>query len=105
MEKYQLAKERVEEANLSDKITLLLEDYRDLEGQFDKLVSIEMIEAVGYQYFDDYFKKCSKLLKPEGLMVLQATIIADHNINIQLDLSTSFKNTSFLEVVYHPYQK
>ena len=67
----------MEEANLSDKITLLLEDYRDLEGQFDKLVSIEMIEAVGYQYFDDYFKKCSKLLKPEGLMVLQAITIAD----------------------------
>ena len=74
---YQLAKKRVEEANLSDKITLLLQDYRDLEGQFDKLVSIEMIEAVGYQYFDDYFKKCSKLLKPEGLMVLQAITIAD----------------------------
>jgi len=74
---YQLAKERVEKANLSNKITLLLKDYRDLEGQFDKLVSIEMIEAVGYQYFDDYLKKCSKLLKPEGLMVLQAITIAD----------------------------
>ena len=74
---YQLAKERVGEANLSDKITVLLEDYRDLEGQFDKLVSIEMIEAVGHQYFDDYFKKCSKLLKPDGLMVLQAITIAD----------------------------
>jgi len=74
---YQLAKERVEEAGLSNKITLLLEDYRDLEGQFDKLVSIEMIEAVGYQYFDDYFKKCSKLLKPDGLMVLQTITIAD----------------------------
>ncbi len=74
---YQLAKERVDEAGLSNKITLLLEDYRDLEGQFDKLVSIEMIEAVGYQYFDDYFKKCSKLLKPDGLMVLQTITIAD----------------------------
>jgi len=74
---YQLAKERVKEAGLSNKITLLLEDYRDLEGQFDKLVSIEMIEAVGYQYFDDYFKKCSKLLRPDGLMVLQTITIAD----------------------------
>ena len=52
---YQLAKERWKK-QISDKITLLLEDYRDLEGQFDKLVSIEMIEAVGYQGFDDYFK-------------------------------------------------
>ena len=74
---YQLAKERVKEAGLSNKITLLLEDYRDLEGQFDKLVSIEMIEAVGYQYFDDYFKKCSKLLRPDGLMLLQTITIAD----------------------------
>ncbi|HYM36478.1 MAG TPA: class I SAM-dependent methyltransferase, partial [Steroidobacteraceae bacterium] len=59
------------------KITVLLSDYRDLEGQYDKLVSIEMIEAVGHQYYDTFFKKCSSLLKPDGLMLLQAITIAD----------------------------
>jgi cyclopropane-fatty-acyl-phospholipid synthase len=80
-QQYELAGERVAAAGLSDRITLLLEDYRDLEvknsGQYDKLVSIEMIEAVGYQYYDTYFRKCSALLKPDGLMLLQAITIAD----------------------------
>ena len=72
-----MAKLRVDEEGLSSRINLLLEDYRDLSGQFDKLVSIEMIEAVGYQFYSDYFKKCSSLLKADGLMVLQAITIAD----------------------------
>jgi cyclopropane-fatty-acyl-phospholipid synthase len=76
-EQYELAKTRVAQAGLADRITLLLEDYRDLEGQFDKLVSIEMIEAVGYQYYDEYFRQCSQLLKPDGMMLLQAITIAD----------------------------
>lgn len=71
-EQHRFAKERVKEAGLENRITLLLEDYRDLTGQFDKLVSIEMIEAVGPQFFDTYFQKCSSLLKPDGLMGLQA---------------------------------
>jgi cyclopropane-fatty-acyl-phospholipid synthase len=54
-----------------------LKDYRELEGQFDKLVSIEMIEAVGHQYYDTYFAACAKLLKPEGMMLLQGITIAD----------------------------
>ena len=63
-------------------MTLLLEDYRDLDaarlgGPFDKLVSIEMIEAVGHQYFDAFFGKCSSLLKPDGMMLLQSITIAD----------------------------
>ena len=76
-QQYHLACERVAAANLNDRITVLCEDYRDLTGQYDKLVSLEMIEAVGYQYFDAYFGACSRLLKPEGMMVLQAITIAD----------------------------
>lgn len=74
---YDLAKARVKDAGLDDKITLLLIDYRDLQGKFDKLVSIEMIEAVGHQYYDTYFAKCASLLKPEGMMLIQAITIAD----------------------------
>ncbi len=68
---------QVRKYGLQDKITVLLKDYRELEGSFDKLVSIEMIEAVGHQYFSEYFAKCSSLLKPDGLMALQAITIAD----------------------------
>jgi cyclopropane-fatty-acyl-phospholipid synthase len=71
------AKQRIIEAGLEDKITLLMEDYRDLQGTYDKLVSIEMIEAVGHQYLDTYFAKCSSLLKPEGIMLIQSITIAD----------------------------
>ncbi len=74
---YDLAQARIAEAGLGDRVTLLLEDYRDLGGQYDKLVSIEMIEAVGHQYFDTYFAQCARLLKPEGQMLLQAITIAD----------------------------
>ena len=76
-QQYELARQRVKEAGLEDKITLLLEDYRRLEGQFDKLVSIEMIEAVGWKFYNTYYETCSRLLKPSGLMLIQAITIAD----------------------------
>jgi cyclopropane-fatty-acyl-phospholipid synthase len=76
-EQYELARERVERAGLGGRITLLLEDYRELRGEYDALVSIEMIEAVGHQYLDTYFKQCSRLLKPEGAMLLQSITIRD----------------------------
>src|SRR5215831_11756704 len=76
-EQHALAVERIAAAGLQDRITVLLSDYRDLRGQYDKLVSIEMIEAVGHEYYDTFFAKCSSLLKPDGLMVLQAITIAD----------------------------
>lgn len=79
-EQYQLACRRIAEARLEDRIQVLLKDYRDLEGHFDKLVSIEMIEAVGYEYLDNYFSKCSELLKPQGMMLLQAITIADQRL-------------------------
>jgi cyclopropane-fatty-acyl-phospholipid synthase len=76
-QQYALAKSRVEQAGLQDQITLLLEDYRHLTGQYDKLVSIEMVEAVGHQFYDTYFAKVSQLLKADGLALIQAITIAD----------------------------
>lgn len=76
-EQYLHACQTVREQGLDDKVTLLLQDYRELEGSFDKLVSIEMIEAVGHEYYDTYFKKCSSLLECDGLMLIQAITIAD----------------------------
>ncbi|MEZ5478991.1 MAG: cyclopropane-fatty-acyl-phospholipid synthase family protein [Thiolinea sp.] len=76
-EQHDYAQQRIQEAGLTDRITLLCQDYRELQGQYDKLVSIEMIEAVGHRYFDTYFRRCSHLLKPEGMMLLQAITIDD----------------------------
>lgn len=74
---YEYASKRVAEAGLQDRVTLLFDDYRDLQGQYDKLVSIEMIEAIGHQYLKTYFKKCNSLLKPDGMMLIQAITITD----------------------------
>ena len=76
-EQYEYALERVTALGLNDKVTVLMEDYRKLTGRYDKLVSIEMIEAVGRQYFSEYFGRCADLLKPNGLMLIQAITIAD----------------------------
>ncbi|MCF6761439.1 SAM-dependent methyltransferase [Pseudomonas fragi] len=76
-EQFDYTKNRVEALGLQDQVTLLLEDYRDLTGQYDKLVSIEMIEAVGHHFLPSYFKQCSHLLKPHGLMLLQAITIRE----------------------------
>ena len=75
---YDLAARRIAEAGLSDRITLLKKDYRDLSGRFDKLVSIEMIEAVGYDFLDTYMSKVSDLLKSSGSALIQAITIEDH---------------------------
>jgi cyclopropane-fatty-acyl-phospholipid synthase len=77
-EQFDLAKARVEAEGLGDRITLLFNDYRDLQGQYDKLVSIEMIEAIGHEYQDTYFAKCASLLKPGGQALIQAITIEDH---------------------------
>ena len=76
-QQYELACQKVKKAGLQDRITVLLSDYRDLQGQFDKVVSIEMVEAIGHQYLNTYFSKCSHLLKPDGMMLLQAITITD----------------------------
>jgi cyclopropane-fatty-acyl-phospholipid synthase len=77
-EQHALASKRVVEAGLADRITVLLSDYRDLEGRYDKLVSIEMIEAIGHQFLGTYFAKCAALLEPHGMALVQAITIEDH---------------------------
>ena len=77
-QQFQLARERIAAAGLGDRVEILLEDYRDLRGQFDKLVSIEMIEAVGHRFLPDYFRKCASLLRPHGQMLVQAIAMPDH---------------------------
>ncbi|MEI3774965.1 cyclopropane-fatty-acyl-phospholipid synthase family protein [Pectobacterium brasiliense] len=76
-QQYDYAVERIQHAGLSHKVTVLLQDYRSLTGQYDKLVSVEMIEAVGKAYLPTFFKRCQQLLRPQGRMVLQAITIAD----------------------------
>ncbi len=76
-EQYAHTARRIRELGLEERITLLLEDYRDLDGQYDKLVSIEMIEAVGHRFLPTYFQQCARLLKPDGLMLLQAITIRE----------------------------
>ena len=78
-QQYNMAVDRINQAGLSDRVTILLQDYRLLEGTFDKLVSIEMIEAVGLNFLDTYFSRCSALLKPQGEFLLQAITIRDQN--------------------------
>lgn len=77
-EQFDFAKTRIENEGLSDRITLLLKDYRELEGQYDKLVSIEMIEAVGAEFQQTYFETCNRLLKPGGKALIQAITISEN---------------------------
>ena len=77
IEQYKFSKQKIKEAGLGKKIKVLLKDYRLLKGQYDKLVSIEMIEAVGYQFYDEYFKIISQLLKNDGEALIQAITIKD----------------------------
>lgn len=80
-QQYELAKQRIDAAGLGDRITLLMQDYRELDGQYDKLVSIEMIEAVGHAYYDTYFRQCARLLKPHGQFLLQGITLADQRFD------------------------
>lgn len=76
-EQYIWATERIARAGLQDRVQVLLCDYRDLTGQFDKLVSVEMIEAVGKRYLPDFFRTCQARLRPGGRMAIQAITIQD----------------------------
>jgi cyclopropane-fatty-acyl-phospholipid synthase len=82
---YEYARARVIEEGLESKINLINRDYRKLDGQYDKIVSIEMIEAVGHEFIPEYFKKISDLLKPNGLMALQGITYNDHNFDTYKD--------------------
>jgi cyclopropane-fatty-acyl-phospholipid synthase len=76
-EQYDLARARVADAGLSQHVEVMLQDYRDLDGHYDKLVSIEMVEAIGHQYLDRFFARIAELLKPHGAALLQAITIED----------------------------
>ena len=76
-EQYDLARARVADAGLSQHVEVVLQDYRDLDGHYDKLVSIEMVEAIGHQYLDRFFARIAELLKPHGAALLQAITIED----------------------------
>jgi cyclopropane-fatty-acyl-phospholipid synthase len=82
-EQHDFAVARIAQAGLSDRVTVLMRDYRDLQGRFDKLVSIEMIEAVGWQNIGRFFAKCSELLTPHGAMLLQAITIDDRAYEVE----------------------
>jgi cyclopropane-fatty-acyl-phospholipid synthase len=75
--------QRVREAGLGDRVTVLRSDYRDLRGRYDKLVSIEMIEAVGWEHIGTFFARCSRLLHPHGAMLLQAITIDDRAYEVE----------------------
>jgi cyclopropane-fatty-acyl-phospholipid synthase len=91
-EQHAFASERVRQAGLQDRVSVLSQDYRELQGTYDKLVSIEMIEAVGWQYFPTFFKRCSALVKPDGAMLLQAIVIEDDAYEVE-KAGRSFMNT------------
>jgi len=95
-QQYELAKQRIDEAGLAHRITLLLEDYRDLTGKYDKLVSIEMIEAIGSAQYDTYFTKCHEMLIPGGRMLIQAITIEDERFEYYR------KNVDFIQRYIFP---
>jgi len=76
-QQFLVARQKIAEAGLADRVTVIQRDYRELTGQFDKLISIEMVEAVGHEHLDAYFAACGRLLKPQGSMVLQAIIMPE----------------------------
>jgi cyclopropane-fatty-acyl-phospholipid synthase len=82
-EQHDYAVKRIAHAGLADRVTVLMSDYRDLRGQYDKLVSIEMIEAVGWQHIGTFFERCSQLLTPHGAMLLQAITIDDRAYEVE----------------------
>ena len=95
-QQYEYARQRIRDAGLEDRVTLLFDDYRQLSGSYDKLVSIEMIEAIGHRAFGTYFEKCSELLKPDGMMLLQSITIADQRYPI------AKKSTDFIQRYIFP---
>lgn len=84
-EQHEFAMDRIRHAGLDHQVELLLCDYRELEGHYDKLASIEMIEAVGHRFLDTYFTKCSSLLKPNGLMALQAITMNEQRYQLYVN--------------------
>ena len=80
---YEHTRRRVERAGLQELVTVVRQDYRDLRGRYDKLVSIEMVEAVGWRSFGTFFHRCSDLLRPDGVMLLQSIVIDDRAYEVE----------------------
>ena len=76
-EQYDLTRQKVQSEGLGDRVAVLFKDYRELEGTYDKLVSIEMIEAVGHEFLGDFFSKCESLLAEDGAMALQGITMSE----------------------------
>ena len=95
-EQYEYAVQKVSEKNLGHLVTVLDRDYRKLEGQFDKLISVEMIEAVGQEYMTGFFRKCDSLLKPGGHMVIQAITMPEQRFELAAD------NVDFIQKYIFP---
>jgi cyclopropane-fatty-acyl-phospholipid synthase len=95
-QQYDLARERIRLAGLEDRIDLLRLDYRDLKGKYDKIVSIEMIEAVGVEHWDDYFRICGERLEPDGMMAIQAISVRDQ------DFASSRRSVDFIKRYIFP---
>jgi len=76
-EQKRLVEQRVAEAGLEDKVEVLLADYRSIQGEYDRIISVEMLEAVGHEFLPAFFKRCDELLKPDGLLVLQVITMPD----------------------------
>lgn len=93
---FSIAKERIETQGLTDKVTLLLEDYRDLKGEYSKIVSVEMIEAVGHQFMPTYFKTLDDLLAPGGKLMIQSITINDQRYD------SYRKNVDFIQRYIFP---
>lgn len=93
---FQLAKQRFTEAGISRQVKLLNSDYRDLHGQYDKLVSVEMVEAVGERFHDDYFRTCGRLLKPGGKFAMQAIVMPESRY------TTYRRRTDFIQKYIFP---
>jgi cyclopropane-fatty-acyl-phospholipid synthase len=95
-QQYELATKRIAAAGLADRVQVLLSDYRDLTGTYDKVVSVEMIEAVGHHYYDTYFGAITRLLKPHGLAVIQAITITEQQY------ATAIREVDFIQRYVFP---
>ena len=95
-QQYMYTKNKISKLNLNHKIKVIFKDYRDLQGSFDKLVSIEMIEAVGHKYYDEYFSKVNSLLKDDGMALIQAITIRDQKYHAAL------KSVDFIQKYIFP---
>ena len=95
-EQKKLCEDRFKEHNIEASVNILLKDYRDMQGQFDAVIAVEMFEAVGREYFDIFFKKCEEFLKPSGILVMQIITMPDQRYNAYC------KGTDFIQKYIFP---